>query len=154
VPISPRKVRFYITYIFCAALRLIEQPLQAIDKISGFRAGGLPGVFRAERQWDLVNQALNAVDPLEDLPEGHGQGFCSDRSLAGVYVNSGAQEIACRATVIQARLGFPAGKTISFRASIDNTSSGRLWGRISFFFWKKLCGFSCGVEGGRDEGMR
>jgi len=93
-------LRFYITYIFSGRLGgfcvLIQKPLQAIDELSGFGAGGLPCLFRPKRQWYFVDQLVDAIHPLEDLAKRHAVSLADDRSLALAYVNSGARKIACR----------------------------------------------------------
>jgi hypothetical protein len=125
-------------YAVAGRLRvLVQKPLKPLHKFPGFRAGGLPRLLRAQGQWYPVNQRVDAIHALEDLAKP--DGFqADDRSLALAYVNSGAQEIACRAIAGVNRELTLTGKTISLRASIDDACSGR-WGvAISFSPRKKL----------------
>lgn len=138
VPGASSAWQFYITYMLYAVAGrprvLIQKPLQTLDKFPGFRTGGLPRLLRPERQWDSVNQGVDAIHPLEDLAKRHGFRSCSDRSLALAYVNSGAQELLGRG-IFWTAAQIPRPKT-SLRASIDNACSGRWWRRMSFFLGK------------------
>jgi hypothetical protein len=127
---------------------LIQEPLQTLHKFPRLTAGGLPRLLRTQRQWNFLDQPMDAIHPLEDLAKPDGFPRADDRSLALAFVNSGAQEIDWRAAAGNARGVTDSASTISLRASIDDACSGRWWGRISFSLGKKLLCFLPGAYGG------